>query len=305
MEAKSVTGMIMGLFVAITVVAVIMMPVLSDAVAPNGNIYTNEGAYYIEVTPSDTYTLSYNYNTTPGVVTINDGTVTIDDFSEAYAVLATDTMRIVTQNNAGMKLFRISGIGSNINLVDRFDITVSNGSVSGTYYQIGDSTASTLTTTSYTTAYVATSTEQEQLMTEAGSTIYVKGDSQIVAVGSNPTSAPLFNYIVSGNVDDGVEVTLLNLSTGEELTDVTISNLAVNATEITDGIYTLESVTFTATKSGNTVDMTVTEFIAPSQIVDQYYILGSGERAILGAIPLVIIAAIVLGSVALVATRRD
>lgn len=304
METKNILGSIVSLTVVVICVAAIMMPVVSDATKTT-ETFTNEGAFYVEVDPATDYTIEYDYSTDPGVLVINGDEVNIP-FSNGYTVLSIDDaiLRVVWDNTLQYK-----GDNSYIVSIEMLDLTVSNGSITGTYQKAGGSETSWPTTT-YTKAYIISPDEQDLVMTAYNSTPKMNGDSEVYAFGQTIVNNNWYLFKITGTIDDGVTVSCLDPTSGEAVEGATISNLSINKTAV-DGyldLYNLTSITFTVTLADeSTADCTYTAYIVPAEVTAELaQHLSSGEIALLNAIPVLVIVSLVIGAVGIAITsRRD
>ena len=305
MEKNNLLMLVVTLTVGIILAGSLLMPVLSDATTTE-RTFTNTGAFYIDADPTDTYTIAYNKASEPGVIYINGDALDIA-FSNSYTVFSIDNaiMRTISDNTLQWK-----GNGQYMTGISKVDLTVSNGSVTGTYIGVGGNETSWPTTT-YTECHIASPTREDLVMTSYNSTNKVLGDSDIFAFGQtavkNNTVMLLFK--ITGNVKDGVEITALNSTTGDVDASATITDISVNATAVNGyrDLYDLTSITFKVEYDSTVTDATYTAYIVPTTVTAELsQHLNAGEIALLNALPiLVIIGLVMVGVGAILVRNRD
>lgn len=305
MESKNMVGGIVSLAVVVICVAAIMMPVLNEATTTE-KTFTNEGAFYVEADPSDTYTIEYDKATKQGVIYINDTALDLS-FTTGYTIMALDKSMLRLQSSDSTLQYK--GNGAYITGIVNADLTISNGTVSGTYQTTPGSDLDWPETT-YTDVYIASPSEQELVMTEYNATSKVLGDSEIFALGQTMVNSVWYLFKITGTVEDGVTVACLDRTTGEEVEGAVISNLSINKTAV-DGyldLYDLTSITFTVTLADtSTANCTYSAYIIPAEVTaERSQHLSDAENMILNAIPALVIVALVIGALGVfVTSRRD
>lgn len=302
METKNMIGGIVSLAVVVICVAAIMMPVLSDATKTH-ETFVNEGAFYVEVDPTDQYTLEYDASTDPNTVVINGEDVAI---SANYTFMALDKsiLRMTSVPNLQYK-----GDGQYLVEITKLSLTISEGSVTGTYTD-SITTDGAWPTTTYTKAYIASATEQDLVMTEYSDTPKLNGDSDIFAFGQTSVGGTLYLFKITGTIDDGLTVATLDRTSGEEVEGAVISNLSINKTAVSGytDLYEVTSITFTVTLADtSTANCTYTAYIVPSEVTAEKSVhFTDAENMLINAIPALVIVALVIGAVGIAITsRRD
>ena len=308
MEKTNLLTLVVTLTVGIILAGSLLMPVLADATTTK-RTFTNDGAFYVEVDPSDTYTIKYDKATESGIVYINDDVLDVD-FSTGYTIFAIDNAILRLQSNDYTLQYK--GDGNYITGLIKVDLTISNGAVTGKY-QIGANPGVDVTwpTTTYTTAFVASPTPQEYVMTEYNSDTKINNDDNIIAFGQTYLSTsedPKWALInITGNIKDGVTVDVLDSTTGDALTGATVADLSVNATKA-DGyktLYDLTSITFNVTYDGATTAVTYSAYVVPATVTAELsQHLDAGEIALLNALPVIVIIGLVLAGVGAIFMRN-
>lgn len=306
MEKTNLLTLVVTLTVGIILAGSLLAPVVADATTTE-RTFVNDGAFYVEVDPSETYTVEYDKAADLGVVYINGEPLSVN-FSTGYTILAIDNAILRLQS--GDTTIQYKGNGSYITGIKNLDITVANGTITGTY--IGTSNVETAwPTTTYTECHIASPAKQDFVMTEYNSTVKMKGDSEIFAFGqtSVKNNTVLLLFKIEGNIKDGVTVTALGSSSGVVDSNAVVSDLTINATPVNGYIdlYDLSSITFNVGYEDTTTAVTYSAYIVPESVTAELANhFNSGEIAILNAIPmLIIIGLVLLGVGAIFVRNRD
>lgn len=285
----------------------LLMPVLSDATTTE-RTFVNNGAFYVEANPTDIYTLEYSRSTESGVLYVNDEPIALSSSSYSVLVLDQSILRMEGFNNT----MEYRGDGNSIGGIGELNITISGGSVTGTYQRFDGSTSFTWPTTTYTDAYVISADSQALIMSDYNTPVKMNEDSEILGFGLTRASAggtALFMSKIEGNIADGVTVDILGTSTGTTLEGATVSNLEVNATKLDayKDLYELTSITYTVTLADTTsYNVTYSAYIVPSEVSSELTNhLNPGEIAILNALPILIIVALVVMAAGALYLKRD
>lgn len=310
MEKNNLLTLVITLTVGIILTGSLLASVIADATTTE-RTFTNDGAFYVEVDPSDTYTIKYDKVTENGIVYINDDVLDVD-FSTGYTIFAIDNAILRLQSSDSTLQYK--GDGHYFTGIIKLDLTISNGAVTGKYQTgINPGVDVTWPTTTYTTAFVASPTPQEFVMTEYNSDAKINNDDKIIAFGQTYLSTsgdPKWALInITGNIKDGVTVDVLDSTTGEALTGATVENLSINATKV-DGyktLYDLTSITFDVTYDGATTAVTYSAYVVPATVTSELSThLNPAEIALMNALPILIIVGLVaLAAEALVIKNRD
>ena len=293
---NKITGLVIALVVGGLLVGGLLIPTVQGMTATE-KTFENDGGFYrmAEISADDTeeYTIYWEKSNTTHLL-ING--VDFDAFGEYGSAITT----VVASDSW---LLRYNSTTSQYGYLQYFDgttwmgddattksmeFTASGGSAVLTRVSTTDQT--TTKNVSYQYMYAIMPNSTDDIMKKPTQTPYVKGDSEIYAMGL--TSNMLFQ--ISGNIDDGVTVDILGIS------DEVISNLAVNKTAVAGykDLYVVSSITFDYTISGTTASATYNYFIVPykvtaelSQHMDATQIAMFGVISILGIVALVVVAA--------------
>ena len=291
-----IIGLVIALVVGGLLVGGLLIPSIEGMTATE-TTFKNEGGFYrmAELSADDTeeYTIYWEKaNTTHLLINGVDFDANGAYGSAVTTIVASDSwiLRYFSSNSQYGYLQYFNGttwMGDD-STTKSMEFTASGGSAVLTHVSTTDQTTTKNVTYQYMYAIMPDSTDD--IMKKPTQTPYVKGDSEIYAMGI--TSNKLFQ--ISGNVDDGVTVDLLGVS------DEVISNLVVNKTAVAGYIdlYVISSITFDYTISGTTDSATYNYFIVPyevtaekSQHLDATQIAMFGVVSILGIVALVVVAA--------------
>lgn len=270
--------------IGVLVFASLLIPVVDDATATT-DTFTNDGYFRMDKVTDGNLTFNWDYDE-PTKIVINDETIeyTNDNGVEISVVCSEAFYLRIRDNNAS---FIYNGPGGNVvadstgesltvAIVENSG-TVSNGTDTKTFTNVGD--------------IYHISNSGNYAMKKANETAYMNGDSEIFIRGVSRIGAHYVSFVVSGNIDDGA--TVLG-------SDVTISNVAMNATEnnaYTD-LYKFDSVTFDAVYTGEETPTHVTYnyVVVPYQVTSEKAIhADEPTRDILAVLPLILICALIMG----------
>lgn len=309
--------------VVIIVLAGVLMPVLDDATATEDTI-TNKGYYRMSslaADSADTVVIQWDKATMADYLVVNDehvkikfpgsglGCSLIFGDNWLFRAYGTDGVEFLTtqfyQNVGGTKV------------VTDFTLTCSAGAYNLTATVGGSETT---TNGTYTTMYYPTN-NGAYTMKYSDSPAYVFEDSEIIAFGltningsDGVSTRSNVGYSLTGSIADGITITnwRVNSLSGDTLTH---STPVINKTDSDRwvDVYDLNKITFTTTATGedpaDTADTSViySYFLVPTEITgDRINHFTDGQNALFWAIPIMIIAALLVGVVALVIrTRAD
>ena len=301
-------SIVLTLVVGIILAGSVLVPVLDDATATEKTFDNRDGALFQleKFDESTEYSFEWVY-TDPTHATVNNETVTL---SRATVICATDSflIRYGQDSSNGYYLQAVGGsLGSvygNVNSKTTLTISVSSGTLTATVANEGSSPTSK--TVSITEGYGIVA-NGGYVMKASNQTAYVLADSPIMAMGLTSLDGVWSNmFQIVGNVE-GVEVTQINPTPAT----YTISNVAVNVESSASYIdlYELQSITFDATLvSDNTTvhACTYDYFIVPAEVTAELSEhLTPGQIALMGAIPVLVIVALLVVAVGVVARRND
>lgn len=284
----NILTLVITLTLGVILAATLLVPIIDNATTTT-DTYTNDGLIHLEkyTAESDDITIAWTYDT-PNAITINDETLTLPDVEYLSIDMGNDWF---VRYNRGVSMSYLATNASIVSTVageGSLTVTLSGGTITAT-----DGT--TTKTNTYTEYLCITPDENASyVMKKAADSVYLKGDSEIIAYGQ--TSSYAFKIV--GNVTDGVTVSQIRGSSVE------IDNETVNATADDSHIdlYKFTSVTFTygdATATYNAV-------VVPKEITaEKSAHLTDGQISLMGAIPIMVIVALLMAAVGAIVLRRN
>lgn len=298
---------VLTLVVGIILAGAVLVPVLNDATTTHKTFSNAEGGYFtmaLDSEDSEDYTLSWAH-ATGGVLTINGV-----DF-DAYATYGQATISIVMgedwiiRYNSANDNFAYCQYFNGTNRIGAYDTTASfemtaSGGTATMTFTFNDSTTQSVTET-YDKLYVI-NPDSEYLMKKPTTKAYVLGSTEIFAEGMTQGSGIGTQLIkIEGSINDGFTVTAQDSA-------VTISNITSTQTEVNGyiGLYQIEKIEFDITKNDSTVAATYNFFVVPTETsAELSEHLTPGQIALMGAIPILVIVALLMVAVGVVARRND
>jgi len=289
-------GLIIGLVVGVLMIGSLLVPVINEA-STTEKTFTNDGGYYrmAELSADDDaeYTLNWDKSATTHLEINGQDYDAYSAYGQALTtVVASDSwlLRYSSANTAYGYLQYFDGttwMGDDTT-TQKMEFVASGGTAVLTRTSTTDQV--TTKTVTYEYIYVIMPDATSDIMKKPTETPYVKGDSELYAMGL--TSSKLFQ--ISGNVNDGITVDILGES--EEV----ISNLEINkvAVEGYIDLYVISSITFDYTISGTTASATYNFFIVPYSVTAELSNhLDAGEIAMIAVIPVLMIASLLIFAV--------
>ena len=314
MEKMNALTLIITLVVGVILAGALLGPVISDATKTT-ETFTNEGYFYMQkISAEDTtvHTLTYETDgTDAGIVFALDG-VEIDTSTwpanNQSVTLATDgaswVMRAAVNEYVGLQ-----GIGSTLNFgghdVRTATVTFDSGvvTVARTVYNpdTGQTDAGRTITGSYTDLWIYSATPTEHVMKKADATAYLLDDSEYLAMGVTKVSEWNTVIKVTGGASD-FDATIVyppNVTT-------TVTNEHIDSSEVNgyNSLNALDKLTFTISDGTNTVNATYSYFIVPAEVTSELTNhLTPGQISLMGAIPVMVIVALLMVAVRLISTK--
>ena len=299
--------LVLTIVVGVILAGSVLVPVLNDATTTEKTFDNRAGALFQVEKFDETTEYSFEWvYTDPTHATVNNETVTL---SAATVICATDTFLIrYGQDNAnGYYLQSVGGglgaYGSETNKTT-LAISVSGDSLTATVSNEGSTPVTKTTTITEGYGIVANGS---YVMKASNQVAYMHADSPIVAMGLTSLDGVWSNmFQIIGDVEE-VEVTQINPTPAT----YTVSNVEVNAESSTSYIdlYELQSITFDATLISDDTKVhacTYNYFIVPAEVTAELSEhLTPGQIALMGAIPVLVIVALLVVAVGAVARRND
>lgn len=305
---------VLTLVVGIILAGSVLVPVLNDATKTE-QTFTNDGYIRLgEISAEDTetYTITWTYEN-PGQFVINDDVYVMPSGSTTgsvfpYTLFATDGWGLRYLKNSTDTNLNLYGSGESASLLwyagataqDTVVITLSAGSA--TFVKNSTTTA----TMEYTNVFLPDS-DGAYVLKKGDTSAYLNADSVIYSTGRTSavfgTNNIAININLNGNVE-GVEVDAI------APTGFTVSNVVVDSSEVNGykDLYKFDKVTFDITQTSTSIDVEAvySQVIVPYQVTAELSDhLTPGQIALLGAIPVLVIVALLVVAVGVVARRND
>lgn len=302
MESKNLLTLIITLVVGIILAGSLLMPVLNDATETE-KTYTNSGYWYMSSDDSEPHTFEFVSGNTWIIdgVEYNTGT---EDPRQLKTLISTGDM--VMRNN-GFANGNTSGFMVGHLTFAKF--TIYNGNISGEYQNTSQAAHQTIDY-DYDSIYFAQFTSDDNTLTKYNiGDIYLKNDSEIFCNGFSTINNTTVLIKIEGTITN-LELTIYNQFNGSDLTDTyKITDLTVNKVE-TDckDLFKVSSITFTATPTGEETgtEVTYSSFIVPSEVTGELKEhLTPGQIALMGAIPVMVIVALLMVAIGVLRKRND
>lgn len=293
---------VLTLVVGIILAGSVLVPVLNDATETE-KTYTNSGYWYMSSDDSKPHTFEFvsGYTWIIDGVEYNTGT---EDPSKLKTLISTGDM--VMRNN-GWANGNTSGFMRGTTTFAEF--TIYNGNISGEYQNTLQAAHQKIDY-HYDSIYFAQFKSDDNTLTKYNiGNIYLKNDSEIICNGFSTINNTTVLIKIEGTITNP-ELKIYNQFDGSDLTDTyEITDLTVNKVE-TDckDLFKVSSITFTATPTGEETgtEVTYSSFIVPSEVTGELKEhLTPGQIALMGAIPVLVIVALLVVAVGVVARRND
>ena len=305
----NILTLVITLVVGVILTGALLGPVIDDTTATTAT-FTNEGYLRmssISATDETSYNVTWDVST-PNVINVNGETVNIDTTNapgEISVLFDEDwVLRANLTNGSITSITYIPNNGIGFNATNTLSCTLNQGTMSVT-------DGSTTKTEDYSIVYVPDN-EGAFIMKTSDGTAYIHEDSELIGFGLSTvrygTGTGQRGITYNGSIANGVEPTIWRPPAD---TTGTISNVQINATEITEYIdaYKLTNITMDFHYSGETGEadttLTYSYFLVPAEItceLSQH--LNDGEISLMKAIPIMVIVALLMLAVGAIALRR-
>lgn len=309
MEKMNVLTLIITLVVGVILTGALLGPVIDDATATEKTFdnAANSIAYFDKVGETDEITFEWDH-LNPTVATINGEEVALPDPTNFYygvSLITTEGMSI-RYYKEGTDNYHVQSIGGgqtagyygNASVNSGYDLTLN---ISAASIANPDNTRSYSTTGN---TYIV-STSGEYVMKSSDTPAYLLGDSNTIATGLTIVSSV---WVVMGwDSNTGAEIEPAVYYPANEYT---ISNVNVDASDVDGyiGVTKLNKVTYTVTKNDDptvTANITYSYFIVPASVTGELsQHLTPGQISLMGAIPVMVIVALLMVAVGAIAYRR-
>ena len=295
------------LVVGIILAGSVLMPVLNDATETNGKI-TNSGFYRMsDISDETEWTIVWDHTDLKNVK-VNGETVAMNPVAGGIPMTLIGgndlLVRYFLQSNGVRVFVQEFNTGSTVYAADSnasqdMTITYSNGNV------VCDNGSGTTRTVAITDTLYAVDPNGEFILKKSDETAYVKEDSKIIGLGTTELANNVDQrFVIEGSINDGftAEYEPYDTMTMGEITDVYTANASVPYL----GVYDFDKLTFTATYNDADKDVVYSQIFVPYEITaEKSSHMTTGQIALMGAIPIMVIIALLMVAVGVVARRND
>lgn len=310
MNTKLIT-IALTLVVGIILAGSVLMPVLNSATEKE-RTFTNQGYFtYDAVNENTDLTIDFD-PATPGVITIGEKTVTMPEENGNWTICGSENFTVRYVKTASSTNLQCYGSNGYIAGDPSATTTVLHVDVDATEMTFERNTSTTKTYSMGTHGFVINTDGNGALMLKyANEKAYVLGDSEVYLCGTTFVTGSGTNDFVGvfgyGSLDDGLTMNAFYGTGGGQNTisfgDVTATYEAVNGF---NDLYQVDKFEFPLTQNSATVTATYSYFVVPTEVTaERTAHLTDGQIALMGAIPVLVIVALLVVAVGVVARRND
>lgn len=302
---------VLTLVVGIILAGSVLMPVLNDATKTE-RTFTNDGYYRMsQLGDDETVVIEWSPATaaTKSTIVLNGedfdlGAATPAYQSRSIAFAENLILRFFNEGNGNYSMqiwdaaYKIGGGSSSV--TDTVTVTISDGTIS--WNRSGTDTTTEYT---YTGDMIAIDLDGDMILKKSTDPVYLLHDSSIIYGGgiSLLSGTTYSGVYLSGTVEDidDSSIEVLNSNAAVSNTNVVYSNVSGYI-----GLVSFEKITFDTTYSSTTQNQTYSYVVVPYEVsAELSEHLTPGQIALLGAIPVLVIVALLVVAVGVVARRND
>lgn len=309
MEKTNVLTLIITLVVGVILTGALLGPVISDAVETEST-FENDGLFYMtKYSASDSIPTVVWDSANPHNVTVGEDVVGLSENNTpiAWSYIFADTwaVRYLVDNNGTYAQYfgEGSGVLLGASTSDNNTLTVSFSEGTATL-----TNGTTTKTASYEDIFVISSegnyvmkNSSEAAKVLVNTDVYVVGRTILTFTSSTPLNIHFMGSIGGGFGDSEV----IYPTSGYELSDFTVNAEVVNGYI---DLYSLENVSFNITETSSEIQKTATysQFVVPTEVTAEHSShLTPGQISLMGAIPIMVIVALLITAVGAIALRRN
>lgn len=307
MEKMNVLTLIITLVVGVILTGALLGPVISDA-SETERTFTNEGYFTYDAIDENTAVVITWDPTTPNKFTIGETAIELPTTTSNLTIVGSDAFTCRYYFNATATGFQTYGVGgyssyntSNESTPVTLTITSESLVIDGTNdktYTMG-SHGFVLNTDG--TGELTLKYSNESAYVHMDSEVYLCGTTFVTGSGTNDFVG-VFGY---GSLDDGLTMSSFYGNTGQNTVsfgDVTATYSAVNGYI---DLYKLDKFEFPLTQNTATVTAVYSYFVVPTEVTAELSNhLTPGQISLMGAIPVMVIVALLMVAVGAIALRR-
>lgn len=309
------TGQMATILVSVLVCGVLiagMLPIFGN-VSASEDTFTND-EYFItmdKIDASSEHIIEWTKDTSTKITV--DGVDVFPNWSSITIVAEEDNLiRCSKSATPGSNEYYLNFVGADRpvgagSISDKsVTILISEGVITFTGVTSADATYSF--TSTFSTGYVINPNddgEYQYVMKTPDAKAYVLGDSEIYGIGYSVVGGAWQNiFVISGTIDDGLDVTLVSTT----LEDApTVDNIETYSTEINgyNDLYQFEKVTFDAEYNDATTTLTYSYVIVPSEVSAERTVhMTDVMSTIIQLVPLLAVVGLVLATIGYVLYKR-
>ena len=291
---------VLTLVVGIILAGSVLMPVINDATETERTFINDGYMRYsaIESTATDEITIEWDY-TAPKSLTVGDETIDLSVLDKDTSIVFGDNWS-VRYTTAG-DLQYIGNLNADylfVTATDEANLTITLNAGSATLVS-----GTTTKTNTYTTAYYPNN-DGTMIMKKANESAYLLKDSSIISAnGITNVPGGSVGIRFTGTINDGFDFTYYrNTAEYEE------ENVSANYSEISEytDLVKLNNITFNLVSGDNDILATYSYFLIPYEVTaENSHPLSPGQIALMGAIPVMVIVALLVVAVGVVARRNE
>lgn len=287
MGNNNLVGAIVGVTMSILILALILMPAITDTVKTTETLDNSNFARYDmkELETGDVWTLSgYDWS--------YDSEFLTNKTNDGYSLVLADTL-VLNEDGSSRGSYNSNSVSS-FTIASDTALNVNSASVT------------------YSKGYGAVQSG-DLILKDHGSEAFILKDTELWSSGSvylSSDSSSLVFFTLSGNIEDGFTVTAVK-GQNSTVTDITTEVVSVNAVAV-DGYKDTYAITSVDVEiSGTWADTsvskerTVSDFIMPKTVTAELSNhLGTAEVSLMNSIPILLIMGILIGAVGAIFIRR-
>lgn len=300
--------LIITLVVGVILTGALLGPVVNDATKTE-ETFTNEGYYNVsKLESTDDYTMVWSPDNPYQVVINGTDTVSLSKVPQygAVTVVGSDEFCVRFLNTPDNPRIQVYG-----------NMTWGFGSSSGTTFTASLSDGTLTLKNEADPAYSVSNTAPEKLyaisndgeyVLKNGKTpAYMLGDSSLIVLcGITEATIATPGVYADGTIDGGLDFTLFRPSAQSETAVFSNESITAETVEGYVGLKSLEKIEFDVTLNEGTVEPTYTYFIVPAKVTAELSDhLTPGQISLIGAIPVMVIVALLMAAVGAIAIRRN
>lgn len=315
MEKMNVLTLIITLVVGVILAGSLLAPVISDATKTT-ETFTNEGYYTMDKVATDAnFSLTWD-STEPLVISINDDKIDLSDKglvnNMSYTIFGGDNFVLRLRTNLNATVCQYYG-SQTVTPAFMYADTATNSSMTAVVAD-GNITVST-TNPTYDTPASFTMTDKTYcinandtgayVMKKSNESAYIESNTDIIVLdGITTLAANDVGIYADGTINGDLDATTFR---GTATYDVTFSDFVYTTENVSSAIdlVKLEKVVFTATQNNTDYTVTYSYFIVPTEVTAELANhLTPGQISLMGAIPVMVIVALLMVAVGAIAYRR-